>query len=87
MGIDDRRHDGLAAQIDERRADGRLDLTLLADADDAVVLDEERGVLDWRAAVAGDETRAFEERDVGRGLTLFSGRCRRRTGRNTNKDD
>ncbi len=63
--VHDAGDDGLAGEIDARGARRRRHLAAAADRDDAVALDDEGAVLDRRAAVAGDESRAFEQRDVG----------------------
>jgi len=53
--IDDRRHHGLAGEIDARRAGGRRNLASSSNRRDAAVLDDESRILDRGAAVAGDE--------------------------------
>jgi hypothetical protein len=65
MKIDLRRHDGLARQIDVRRAGRNLQLAPAADAREPAVLHDERGVLDRCVPVAGDEPRALEHGHVG----------------------
>ena len=58
--IDDRRHHGLAGQIDAGRARRDRHLALPADLGEAVALDDERGVFDRRAAVPGDQPRTLK---------------------------
>ena len=60
--VDQRRHHRLAGEIDAARAGGRRRRTLRARPGEAAVLDDERGVLDRRAAIAGDQPRALEDR-------------------------
>ena len=71
MGVelDERRHDGLAGQVDTRRPPRERDLSLLAHAHDSIVLDDEGRVLEHGARFAGNETRAFEQRDGRTGLS------------------
>ena len=66
MRVDDRRHDGLAGQIHASRTRRHLQLPSRADLGEPVVLDDERGILDGRAAVPDDEPRPFEHRHAGR---------------------
>ena len=49
MRVDDRRHDGLAGQIDASRAGRNLQLSSSADLGEPIVLNDERGILDGRA--------------------------------------
>jgi hypothetical protein len=72
MRVDDRRHDGLAGEIDARRAGRKRHLAVSTDCREAAVLDDEGGILDG-AAVANDESRAFEHRH-GRARRLASSR-------------
>ena len=60
--VHERRHHRLAGEIDPARTRGRRQGTLRTDLREASVLDDERGVLDRRAAIAGDQARALEER-------------------------
>src|SRR5262249_19886679 len=62
MSIDQRRNDSLATEVNAYSARGRAHLAASADRSDAAGLDYEGGVLDRRAAVAGDQARAFEQR-------------------------
>ncbi len=57
----------LPARSTRARARGRAHLAAAADRSDAAGLDHEGGVLDRRAAVAGDQPGAFEH---GGGLSL-----------------
>ena len=54
----------LPARSIRRRAGRRRDVAAPADARDGAALDQERGVLDRRAAVAGNDARAFEQRSA-----------------------
>ena len=78
--IDLGRHDRLARQGDARRAGRDLQIALAADPCEPVVLDDECGVLDRGAAIAGDQPGSFEYRDAGRsGLSVHApGRDHRR---------
>ena len=58
--IDLRGHDGLARQVDARRAGRDLQLALPADAGELVVLDDEDGVLDGCGALTRDEPRSLK---------------------------
>ena len=58
--VDERRHHGLAGEIDAARAGRHAHGAASADLGDAVAFDHEGCVLDRRAAVAGDQARAFE---------------------------
>ena len=69
--VDDRRHHGLAGEIDARGAGGNR--YALPGLDDLVAVDDERAVLD-DAAIAEDQSCALERRDVGA----------RRTGKQAN---
>ena len=72
--IDDRRHHGLAGEIDARRAGGRRHLAPSSDRRDAGVLDDECRILDGSAAVACDEASALEQGRAGRpGRLAYSG--------------
>ena len=64
VGIDDRRHHGLAGKINARRAGRNHHLAVAADHREAAVLDNEGGILDG-AAIAHDEAGAFEHRHGG----------------------
>ena len=59
--VDERRHHRLAGEIDAPRPAGGVERALRADLCEAAVLDDERGVLDRRAAIAGDDPRALED--------------------------
>ena len=59
--IDECGHDGLAGQVHARRTRRDLDFSLLADARDRVLFNQECAVLDWRPAVAHDDPRTFEQ--------------------------
>ncbi len=72
--IDDRRHHGLAGQIDARRARRHRHLASLADRRDAAVLNDESNVFDRRAAVTDDQPRPFEHRRAGRTRRLAGSR-------------
>ena len=63
--VHDAGNHGLAGEIDARGARRRRHLAAASDHDDTVTVDDESSVLDRRATVAGDESRAFEQRDVG----------------------
>src|SRR5207237_566982 len=65
--VSETRDNGLAGEIDARRALGRLDLALSADGGESIVLDDERRVLDRRASIARDQPCAFEH---GRPIAL-----------------
>jgi len=65
MRADERRHDGLAGQIEPGAAGRQRDLALAADARDRAALDQERRVVDRGGAVARDDPRAFEKEDLG----------------------
>ena len=71
--IDDARHHSLAGEVDARGAGRHRHLAAAADLRDPRTLDDEDGIFDWRAAVAGDEPRAFIGRD-GLGLALSRNR-------------
>ena len=60
--VDQRRHDGLAGEIDARRARRRRQLAAPSDAGDPVIGDDEGGVLD-DAAVAGEKACTLVEGD------------------------
>ena len=62
VGADDRGHHGLAGEVDAARAGGRRNLARLPTDSDRAALDENRRVIDRRAAVARDDARAFEQR-------------------------
>ena len=59
MGVDQRRHDRLAREIDVRGVGGRPKLAATSDLREPAVNDDECGVFDRRAAVPVDEPRAF----------------------------
>ena len=63
VAVDQRGNDRLAGQIDARGAGGRLNLAAASDPRERRALDEKGRVLDRRAAVAGDQARAFEQGD------------------------
>src|SRR5258708_4632094 len=64
--IDDRRHHGLAGEIDARRACRCRHLASSSDRRDAAVPDDESRILDGGAAVAGDEPCPLAHRRAGR---------------------
>ena len=75
MEIDQRRHNGLAGQVDVCGSRGNAQLASAADLRKDVSGDDEGGVLDGRAAVSGDQPRAFKDsRAWPRGLSVHS-RC------------
>ena len=59
--VDQTRDNGLAGEINARRARRRLDLALSADGRESTVLDNEGRTLDRRASIARDQPRAFEQ--------------------------
>jgi hypothetical protein len=72
--IDHRRHDRLARQIDVHSPGWNLQLTALADSSEQIVLNQEGGVFDGGAAVAGDEAGPFEHGHAGfLSLAVYSG--------------
>ena len=75
--VHERRHHRLAGEIYPPRTRGRRQGTLRADLREASVLDDERGVLDRRAVIAGDQARALEERR----RACFAPATRRRAAR------
>ena len=68
MGADNRGHHGLAGEIDPGRAGGRRHLAAPPNARDQAALDQDRRILDRRAAVAGNDAGALEQRLRGRRL-------------------
>ena len=74
--VDDRRHHGLAGEVDSRRARGNAHVAGAADLREAVPAHDERGVLD-RASVADDDARVFEYRYRIRRLRTHRQRQRR----------
>ena len=70
--IDHCGHHGPAGEIDARRAGRDLHLAAASNGRELTVIDDECGVLDGSAAVAGDEPRSFEHGHSGglRWLTL-----------------
>ncbi len=54
----------LPREVDAGGAGGPRDVTSSPDAREAAVLDEKRGALDRRAAVTGNETRAFVKNGI-----------------------
>ena len=62
--VDERRHHGLAGQVDARRARGHAHVGRAADRRETVPCDDKGGVLDGSASVADDDARAFEDGDV-----------------------
>jgi hypothetical protein len=62
VSIDDRRHDGLASEIHAGGPRRNLQLTGSADLDETGAVDDERGVLEGRAAFAVNQPRPFEHR-------------------------
>ena len=89
MEIDQRRHHGLAGEVDARGARRRLDVGAAAHICELIVFDDEGGVFDGCAAVAADEARALEDGD-GRSRRRLAagprrtGRRKRETGGNEN---
>jgi hypothetical protein len=61
MGADDRRHDGLAVECDPRAAGRQGNVAFAADSRDRAALDQQRRIVDCRAAVARNDARAFEQ--------------------------
>ena len=59
------RHHGLARQVNASDPFGDREFAAAADLGELVVLDKECGVLNRRAAVAGDQPRAFKYRGAG----------------------
>ena len=71
MGVDDRRHHRLASEAHPCRCGWCLDLAGAADLRDPRALDDERPILDRRAAVADDHPRSFVDGRPSRlGLTV-----------------
>ena len=62
VGVDEARHDGLAAHVDDLRAVGDLHGPPGTHRLDAVVLDDDVAVLDDLVALHGDDARAAEHR-------------------------
>ena len=62
--VNERRHDGLAAQVDAGRAIRDLYVRPRTDLSEASVLDDEHRVLDGRAAVSDDQAGPLEDRRV-----------------------
>ena len=62
--VNDRRHDRLAAQVHTARAGRNLHLAGSAHLRETGPVNDEGGVLDGRAAIADDESGAFEDRHV-----------------------
>ena len=81
--VDFRRHDRLARQVDVCRICGNCNLALPADGGELVILDDECGILDGRAAIACNKERPLEHGGVGpNGLARRrrrAGRCREQT--------
>ena len=73
--VDFCRHDCLAGQIHSGGSGWHLKLAPATNPRELSILDDERGALDGRAAVAGNEPRAFEQRR--RALRFHRGRARR----------
>ena len=71
MRVDDGGHDRHARQVHVSGAIRRLYLVRRSNLDELAALDDKRGVLDGRAAIAHDQPRAFENDGIG-------GRLRRR---------
>jgi hypothetical protein len=55
VGVDDRRHDGLASQIHTSRARRNLQVSLSPDGGEPTVLNNECGIRDRRALVSDNE--------------------------------
>ena len=66
--VDERRHDGLAAHIDNRRARRCFDGAAWPDSRDSPIVHDERAVLDRRLAFSGQHTSAFEHQRARSGL-------------------
>src|SRR5262245_2441102 len=64
MDIDHGRHDRLSRKIDAHGAWRCLKLAFPADTREVIVLHNERGVFDWRFAVAQDEPGALKKSDL-----------------------
>ena len=64
MCVDERRHNGLAPQIDARSTTGNLYVRLRPNLSEAIVLDDEHRVFDGLTTVAYDQSGAFEDRRV-----------------------
>jgi hypothetical protein len=60
--VDQRGHHRLSGERDPRGAGGRRQIPFPADPGEAVVLDDERGVLDRRRAIADYQSCAFKQR-------------------------
>jgi hypothetical protein len=86
VGVDNPRHDGLAAEIHARRARRGRDLAAAPDLRDAAVLDHESGIFDRRAAIAGDEPNAFEHHRVRRRLLTCGWKWRQRSKKADGKE-
>jgi hypothetical protein len=71
MIVDERRHHGLAGDIDARCAGRHRHLAAAAHRRDPVARDDDGGIVDRRTAIAGDEPRAFE---YGNGRSLAAHR-------------
>jgi hypothetical protein len=68
--IDERRHHRLAGKIDALDAGGRAKLALAPDAGNHPAVDQKRRLVDGRAAIAGNQPRAFVQHHVGRRLAV-----------------
>jgi hypothetical protein len=82
--IDDRGHDGLPRQVDACCARRHIDLAVTANRCEPIVLHDKRGVLNRRAAIAGDEPRTFEHRNSRRRGSLA---CALRTPNNDGRPE
>ena len=74
MRVDDRRHHGLAGQVDQDRPRWHLDLADPAYLGDPIALDDEGAVLDGLASISQNEPRPLEDgyRGGTRVLVLLS---------------
>jgi hypothetical protein len=64
MGVDDRRHDGFAAQIHAPRSGWRgASLSGGANLSETSAIHDEGRIFDWRTAIAGNQSRSFENGD------------------------
>ena len=66
VNVDERRHHGLAREVDAHRAGGRFHIFGAPDACDGAVLDDERGILDGGRPVAGNQRGAYVHRRLSR---------------------
>jgi hypothetical protein len=85
VGVDDRRHDGLAGQIHTRRARRNVELPSSADRGEPIIFNDECGVFDGIAAVPDNQPRPLEHRHGSRRRRLD--RLRRRATRRQDESD